>query len=60
MIPQNFVERKWKSGITAPADAKRPRCRAIESLNGITGTEVEDETDLIDWLIVIGYEPKDD
>lgn len=52
----NMKQRAWKSGVTTPPDAKRPRCKAIESLDGVVGREVEDETDQIDWLIVIAYE----
>lgn len=55
----NFKELKWKSGVLAPEDAKRPRCRAVESLDGVNGKIVEDKTDLIDWLIVIAYETEE-
>jgi hypothetical protein len=54
-----FNELKWKSGVLAPADAKRPRCRVLESLDGVNGKLVEDKTDLIDWLIVIAYETEE-
>jgi hypothetical protein len=54
-----FKELKWKSGVLAPADAKRPRCRVVESLDGVNGKIVEDKTDLIDWLIVIAYETEE-
>ncbi len=54
-----FKELKWKSGVLAPADAKRPRCRVLESLDGVNGKLVEDKTDLIDWLIVIAYETEE-
>jgi len=51
-----FKELKWKSGVLAPSDANRPRCKVVYSYNGIDGTIDEDETDLVDWLIVIAYE----
>jgi hypothetical protein len=54
-----FKELKWKSGVLAPTDAKRPRCRVVESLDGVNGKIVEDKTDLIDWLIVIAYETEE-
>jgi hypothetical protein len=54
-----FKELKWKSGVLAPADAKRPRCRVVESLDSVNGKIVEDKTDLIDWLIVIAYETEE-
>jgi hypothetical protein len=44
----NFKPLPWKSGVLAPADAKRPRCKVIESYNGTTGHETEDDTDLVD------------
>jgi len=50
----------WKSGVLAPADAKRPRCKVLISHDGVNGVPEEDETDLIDWLIVIAYETKED
>lgn len=53
---EELKQLNWKSGVLAPADAKRPRCKAIESLDGVNGKLVEDKTDLIDWLIVIAYE----
>ncbi len=54
-----FKELKWKSGVLAPVDAKRPRCKVLESLDGVNGKLVEDKTDLIDWLIVIAYETEE-
>ena len=51
--------RPWKSGVLAPEDANRPRCKVIYSYDGVKGFEDEDETDLVDWLIVIAYETKD-
>ena len=54
-----FKELKWKTGVLAPADAKRPRCQVVESLDGVNGKIVEDKTDLIDWLIVIAYETEE-
>jgi len=59
MDKSELKPRIWKAGISAPSDACRPRCRAIESLDGETGSLVEDETDLIDWLIVIAYEAEE-
>ena len=50
--------RKWKSGVTAPDDAQRPRCRVLYSYDGITGVPDEDYTDDIDWLVVIAYQFK--
>lgn len=50
---------KWKTGVMAPADANRPRCKVITSLDGVNGKLEEDETDLVDWLIVIAYETKE-
>ena len=55
----NFKSLPWKSGVLAPADAKRPRCKVIESYNGTSGHETEDDTDLVDWLIVIAYETQE-
>jgi hypothetical protein len=55
----NFKPLPWKSGVLAPADAKRPRCKVIESYNGTSGHETEDDTDLVDWLIVIAYETQE-
>ena len=59
MDKSQLKSRIWKAGISAPTDARRPRCCAIESLDGETGRLVEDETDLIDWLIVIAYEAEE-
>ena len=56
---ENLKQLDWKSGVLAPADAKRPRCRVLESLDGVNGKIVEDKTDLIDWLIVIAYETEE-
>jgi hypothetical protein len=56
---ENLKQLNWKSGVMAPTDAKRPRCRVIESLDGVNGKIVEDKTDLIDWLIVIAYETEE-
>jgi hypothetical protein len=50
---------KWKSGVLAPPDAKRPRCKVVYSYNGVTGELDEDDTDLVDWLLVISYETTD-
>lgn len=59
MDKSELKSRIWKAGISAPDDARRPRCQAIESLDGETGSLIEDETDLIDWLIVIAYEAEE-
>lgn len=56
---ENLKQLPWKSGVMAPIDAKRPTCKALESLDGINGKLVEDKTDLIDWLIVIAYEAEE-
>jgi hypothetical protein len=56
---ENLKQLNWKSGVMAPPDARRPRCRVLESLDGINGKLVEDKTDLIDWLIVIAYETEE-
>lgn len=56
---KNLKKCDWKSTSFAPADAKRPRCKAILSLNGTDGKLVEDNTDDIDWLIAIAYETKE-
>lgn len=55
----NLKKLPWKSGVLAPADAKRPRCKVITSLDGINGKLEEDATDLVDWLIVIAYEAEE-
>ena len=49
-------KRNWKEGVLPPEDANRPRCKVLYSYDGITGVEDEDDTDLVDWLIVIAYE----
>lgn len=49
-------QREWKLGVLAPSDAKRPSCKVLYSYDGVNGTPDEDETDLVDWLIVIAYE----
>lgn len=46
----------WKSTVVPPIDAKRPICKAITTTDGINGILEAEETDQIDWLIVIGYE----
>lgn len=56
MIEFNLKPRPWKSGVVAPSDAKRPTCKVITSLDGVNGEITEDDTDVIDWLIVIAYE----
>lgn len=55
-LPENFKSRPWKSGVTAPADAARPRCKVLISHDGVNGKPDEELTDLVDWLIVIAYE----
>lgn len=55
-LPENFKSRPWKSGVTAPEDAARPRCKVLISYNGVDGRPDEDDTDLVDWLLVIAYE----
>jgi hypothetical protein len=59
MIDLNLKQLNWKSGVLAPHDAKRPRCKVLESLDGVNGKLVEDKTDLVDWLIVIAYETEE-
>jgi hypothetical protein len=51
-----FKDRPWKSGVVAPLDAARPKCQVFVSLDGKTGQLIEDDTDQIDWLIVIKYQ----
>jgi hypothetical protein len=55
-ITNILKSRKWKSGVTAPEDAVRPRCKVLYSYDGTTGILEEDETDLVDWLVVIAYQ----
>lgn len=55
----NLKKREWKSGVLAPEDANRPRCKVLYSYDGTTGIPDEDETDLVDWLVVIAYETKE-
>lgn len=55
----NLKPRPWKSGVVAPNDAKRPTCKVITSLDGVNGEITEDDTDMIDWLVVIAYETTD-
>jgi hypothetical protein len=54
-----YKSRPWKTGVLPPEDASRPRCRVLYCYDGIKGVPDEDETDLVDWLIVIGYETKE-
>ena len=56
MTDLNLKKLNWKSGVLAPLDAKRPQCKVMTSLDGINGKLEEDDTDLVDWLIVIAYE----
>jgi hypothetical protein len=56
---ENLKPLAWKSGVLAPVDAKRPRCKVITSLDGVSGKIEEDATDLVDWLIVIAYEAEE-
>lgn len=51
--------REWKTGVLAPDDANRPRCRVLYSYDGKTGVPDEDDTDAVDWLIVVAYETKE-
>ena len=51
--------REWKSDVISPDDAMRPRCKVLYSYDGITGIPDEDDTDLIDWLVVIAYQTKE-
>ena len=51
--------RQWKTGVNAPPDAKRPRCRVLYSYDGTTRVPDEDDTDVIDWLVVIAYETEE-
>jgi hypothetical protein len=55
----NFKERKWKTGVLPPEDAMRPKCKVLYCYDGVKGVPDEDETDLVDWLIVIAYETKE-
>lgn len=55
----NLKPRIWKTGVTAPDDARRPRCKVLYSYDGVTGVPDEDDTDLIDWLVVIAYEAEE-
>ena len=55
----DYKIRPWKAGVLPPDDANRPRCRVLYCYDGVTGVPDEDETDLVDWLIVIGYETKE-
>lgn len=55
----NYKPRKWKEGVLPPADAKRPICRVLYCYDGVKGIPDQDETDLVDWLIVIGYETQE-
>lgn len=54
-----FKTRNWKEGVLPPEDANRPRCKVLYSYDGVNGTQDEDDTDLVDWLIVIAYETKE-
>lgn len=51
--------RKWKEGVLPPPDAKRPRCKVLYCYDGVNGVLDEDDTDYVDWLIVIAYETED-
>lgn len=52
-------ERNWKTGVLAPDDAKRPQCRVMYSYDGKTQVPDQDDTDAVDWLIVVAYETKE-
>lgn len=54
-----FKERVWKTGVLAPDDAKRPVCRVMYSYDGKKQVPDQDETDAVDWLIVVAYETKE-
>lgn len=56
----NLKSRPWKSSVLPPADAKRPRCKVMYCYDGVTGVPDEDETDYVDWLIVIAYETEEE
>lgn len=56
---KNLKTLPWKSGVLAPLDAKRPTCKVMYSYDGKTQTLDEDETDLVDWLIVVAYESEE-
>ena len=51
--------RPWKEGVLPPPDAKRPRCKVMYCYDGKTGVLDEDDTDFVDWLIVIAYETEE-
>jgi hypothetical protein len=59
MTDTTLKQLNWKSGVLAPPDAKRPTCKVLTSLDGVNGKLEEDNTDLVDWLIVIAYETED-
>ncbi len=52
-------QQPWKTGVLAPDDAARPRCKVMYSYDGKTQVPDEDETDAVDWLIVVAYETKE-
>lgn len=54
-----FKERIWKTGVLAPDDAKRPQCRVMYSYDGKTQVPDQDDTDAVDWLIVVAYETEE-
>lgn len=56
----NLKPLKWKSTVTAPIDAKRPKCRVLYSYDGVKGHQDEDDTDSVDWLITIAYETQEE
>ena len=51
--------RPWKEGVLPPPDAKRPRCKVMYCYDGKNGVLDEDDTDFVDWLIVIAYETEE-
>jgi hypothetical protein len=53
-------QRQWKTGVLPPEDAKRPKCKVMYCYDGVNGVPDEDDTDYVDWLIVIAYETKED
>lgn len=53
----NLKTLNWKTLITAPEDASRPKCTVAYSYDGNTIDHFENEnTDLVDWLLVIKYQ----
>lgn len=55
-----LTPRPWKVSVLPPVDAKTPVCKALVSLDGVSGKLVEGDTVDQDWLIVIAYERNED